>query len=130
MSLRLYFFPGPAATRARTQMVYGAVANDREYPGAHACPLNSVASRRPPHFEERLLHEVFGGLALPHHSVGQRVCHPTVAVVERREGLGISTVGQGYQVLVCQKQVLSILTHYHNTTSTKGQWITGFLCRS
>ncbi len=52
-----------------------------------------------------------------------------MAVVERREGLGVSTVGQGDQVLVCQKQVLSFLTHYHDTTSTKGRRITGS-CRS
>src|SRR5919107_1561726 len=45
-SLRLDFVPGPAAARSRAQLVYAAVANDREYPGAHACPLDPVASRR------------------------------------------------------------------------------------
>jgi hypothetical protein len=41
-----------------------------------------------------------------------------MAVVERRQGLGISAIGQGDQVLVCQKQVLSLFAHYHNTTTT------------
>jgi hypothetical protein len=37
-----------------------------------------------------------------------------MAIVERRQGLGISAVGQGDQVLVCQKQVLSLFAGFSN----------------
>jgi hypothetical protein len=40
--------------------------------------------------------------------------------------LGVSAVGQGNKVLVRQKQVLSLLTHYQNTTLTRDHRITGF----
>jgi hypothetical protein len=98
-------------------------------PGAHACSLYPVAIRYSPRPTERLLDKVRSSLALPHHTVDQRIRHSTMRVVERRERFGVSVLGQGDQVLVCQKEGRS---PYNKTPagsryypSSKGQPLTG-----
>src|SRR3712207_7869855 len=44
---------GPASAGERTQLVYGAVVDDREQPGAHAAALRAVASGCTSRSEER-----------------------------------------------------------------------------
>jgi len=98
--------PGFSVACDRTQLVYAAVVDDREYPVTHAPRFRPVASRCPPRLEERLLHEILTRLTLPDHPVCQRLCRPAMAVIERGECSGISTLGKGYQIVVRHNKIL------------------------
>jgi hypothetical protein len=68
-----------------------------------------------PEFEEGVLCEVLGSLALAHNAVGQGKGSVAVAIVEDGERLGVALPNEGDQILVCQEYVLSPPTPNHHT---------------
>src|SRR5919112_3627658 len=106
-------FLRPAPTRLGTDLVYAAVANYGEQPGAHAAALGPIACGRAPELEEGVLDEVLGSLALAHNAVGQGEGGAAVAVVEDGERLGVALPYERDHILVRQEQVLSSPTTYH-----------------
>src|SRR5215216_3836552 len=104
-SFDLFLRPAPA--RLGTDLVYAAVVHYGEDPGPHAATLRTIAASAPPDFQERVLRQVFGGLTLPHHPVGQGEGCAAVTIVQRRKRLGVSRLDQRDQILVSKNQVLS-----------------------
>src|SRR5918993_4888333 len=76
-------FLRPAPARLRTDLIYAAVVHYGEDPGPHAAAICTIATSAPPDFQERVLHQVFGSLALAHNAVGQGEGSVAVAGVER-----------------------------------------------
>src|SRR5829696_1387458 len=101
----LFLRPPPA--RLGTDLVYAAVVHYGEDPGPHAAAICTIAASAPPDFQERVLRQVFGGLTLPHHPVGQREGCAAVAVVERRKRLGVGRLDQRDQILIRENKVVS-----------------------
>jgi hypothetical protein len=99
----LDFLLTPAPGRVRAQLIYSAVANYGEDPGAYGPSLGPVASRRPPDLEEDFLDQIFSRQTLAHHPVCQSVGGTAVAVVERGESLRVA-LGQGEQDLIPKKK--------------------------
>src|SRR5215212_2406589 len=81
--------------------------NDGEDPGPYAAPFGAVAARVTPDFEECVLNEVFGGLAVAHHPKCEGEGGAAVAVVKRGERLGVRGFDERDQVLVRENEVVS-----------------------
>src|SRR5215213_9618248 len=81
--------------------------NDGEYPSPHATPLGAVAACVTPDFQEGLLGEVLGRLALTHHPVCEREGGAAVTIVQSGERLGVGRFDERDQILVCENQILS-----------------------
>src|SRR5215203_6527157 len=109
----LFLHPAPA--RLGTDLVYAAVANYGEQPNPNAASIRTIAASAPPEFQERVLRQVFGSPALPHHPIGQGEGSVAVAVVEDGERLGVVLPDERDQILVRQEQVPSPPTPYHRT---------------
>jgi hypothetical protein len=89
--------------------------DDGEDPCPHVAALGPIACGRAPDFQEGVLDEVLGSLALAHKAVGQGEGGAAVAVVEDGERLGVAPPDEGDQILVRQEQVLSPSILYHRT---------------
>src|SRR5215211_571550 len=96
-----------APARLGAELVYAAIVDYGENPGPHAPPLRPIAARTSPDFQERVLSQVLGRLTFPHHPVSQGEGRLAVAVVERRESVGVARLDKGDQILVRKNKVLS-----------------------
>src|SRR5918993_2999102 len=99
-------FLRPAPARLGTDLIYAAVANYGEDPGAHAAALGPIAFGGAPEFEEGVLGEVLGSLALAHNAVGQGEGSVAVAGVERGGSPRVGLPHEGDQNFVFQEEGL------------------------
>ena len=85
------------------QRVDRPVVDDAQHPGAHRSAGAVVAGPRPPHRQERVLHDVLGGAAGAHHAVGEREGSGRVALVDELERARVAATHELHQVLVGQR---------------------------